>query len=178
MKQKLILTVGLPKSGKSTWARNKAECNPDYIIVCRNDIRQMLSPVPNFTNTRESLVTVIETTAVRSALGKNLNVIIDSHHMNPKIIDKWLNFVEKENQDRENKIEVETMYFNTSVEECIRRDENSPEHLQTGSELIRSIYNKYFHTVNTNSFTKVIDKTWWNNNNPLPDNPTEKDMVW
>jgi len=182
MTQKLILTIGLPKSGKSTWARNKAECNHSYVIICRNDIRKMLSPVPNFTNARESLVTVIETNAVRSAIGKNLNVIIDSHHLNPKIIDKWMDYVEKENALRVEKnlepIEIETVWFNTSLEECIRRDENSPEHLQTGTNLIRSIHNKYFASVDTSSFTRVVDNSWWDKNKPLPSNPTENDMVW
>ena len=40
MKMKAIITVGVSASGKTTWAKKFVEENPEYIIVCRDDLRK------------------------------------------------------------------------------------------------------------------------------------------
>ena len=42
---KMILTLGLPASGKSTWAWDYVSKNKNTVIVCRDDIRaDLFSP--------------------------------------------------------------------------------------------------------------------------------------
>jgi len=181
--QKLILTVGLPKSGKSTWAKAQATNDKNIIIVSRNDLRRMFSPISNFSDRRESLVSVAESAAVKSALSKGYDVIIDANHLNPKVIDKWIKFVEKENERRN--IQLQLARFHTSLTDCIKRDENSPFEQRVGSGLIKNLYHKYIANVNVKPeynedlvIDMVVDEGFQYSGRTLPLNPTEDDISW
>jgi predicted kinase len=54
---KVILTVGLPASGKSTWSTNFVKENPLYCRVSRDDFRYMLSGVGFCENKIEEIIT-------------------------------------------------------------------------------------------------------------------------
>ena len=53
----ILLTVGIPASGKSTWARNYVRENPDTIRVCRDDLRLMIGGAQMLDAKGEKLVT-------------------------------------------------------------------------------------------------------------------------
>src|SRR5690606_5236233 len=81
MKQTLYILRGLPASGKSTWAKNKAKEEPNTIIVNRDSIRTMLKgeyKLFPFGSKMEELVSDIEMTSMQSGLIMGYNVIIDS----------------------------------------------------------------------------------------------------
>ncbi len=39
---KIIITRGIPGSGKTTWAKNFVKNNPNYIRISRDDLRSIL----------------------------------------------------------------------------------------------------------------------------------------
>lgn len=83
----LLVLVGPPASGKSTFAKEFVKDKSTWIRVNRDDIRLMCGNywVPS----REKLITIYEDTMVKEALSNNYNVIIDATNLNPKTRVKW-----------------------------------------------------------------------------------------
>ncbi len=133
-KQKLILTVGIPASGKSTWAKQFVlESSLTRVRVNRDDIRNMLGKywVPE----RENLVSDIETHCVFEALSAGYTVVIDATNLNPKYNKEWESIANLPN------VEIEYKQFYMDLEEAIRRDNNREN--PVGEKVITKFYNKY-----------------------------------
>lgn len=105
--KKLILTIGLPRSGKSTWAKTTG-----YPIVNRDAIRIALHGLPYIQNA-EPMVTAIENYMVESLfIASHETVIVDATHLKEKYRKKW---------ERSDRWKVEYKIFNVSKEICIQR---------------------------------------------------------
>ena len=105
--RKLILTIGLPRSGKSTWAKSTG-----LPIVNRDSIRLALYAQP-FIPEAEDMVTAIETYMAKALILVHETVIIDATHIKEEYRKRW---TEDDFYDK-----VEYKIFNTSAKECIRR---------------------------------------------------------
>jgi len=104
--KKLILTVGLPRSGKSTWARKQG-----HPIVNPDSIRLALYGQP-FIEETESMVWVIARYMVRALfLAGHDIVILDATNITRERRDFW----ESEDWNCSN------YYFKTSIRACIER---------------------------------------------------------
>lgn len=78
-----LFTVGLPGSGKTTWAERAVEADKTgkLTIVNRDHIRAMLRrPF----GTDEELVTVVQLAAIRACLSRDMTVIVDDTNLNPE----------------------------------------------------------------------------------------------
>lgn len=133
-KQLVIITRGLPASGKSTFAKAWVLENPkNRIRVNRDDIRRMIGPY--WVPTREELVTAIEHSMIKSALDNHYSVVIDATNFKDGFnwISKsiWFN-VEKVIQD----------FTDVPLEICIERDSKRGNE-SVGREVIEGMYNKY-----------------------------------
>lgn len=105
---KLILTVGLPRSGKSTWAKQQ-----DLPIVSRDAIRLALHG-QRFLSEAEDMVRVITTYMVKSLfLAGCKTVIVDECHVTKELRNRWIS----------PDWEINYKYFSTPKEECLRRAE-------------------------------------------------------
>ena len=106
MNQILILTVGLPRSGKSTWA-HKQGCP----VVNRDAIRLALHGQPFILNA-EPMVTAIEEYMVKSLfLAGHKKVIVDATHLKRKYIERW----------DAGPWDLQTHVFDTAKDVCIER---------------------------------------------------------
>ena len=133
-KQKLILTVGIPASGKSTWAKQFVSESPlTRVRVNRDDIRNMLGKywVPQ----REDLVSTIEEKSVRGALMADYTVILDATNLNPNYLEEWVEI------SKAYQVEIEYKPFYISLEEAIKRD--ALRENPVGEKTITNFYNKY-----------------------------------
>ena len=83
---KLILTRGLPASGKSTWAVEQAT-KDNHMRVNRDEIRFQL--FGKFHGVDEDLVTEVETAMVRAGLREGKTVIVDAMHLQQRYINRW-----------------------------------------------------------------------------------------
>lgn len=133
---KLIITRGLPASGKSTWAKQWVLEDPEHRVrINQDDIRLMLGKywVPS----REKLVQEIQFDAVVEALSKEFDVVIDNTNLNKKVLDGFNRLIKTfENYEIEYKD-----FFDTPLSVCIERDKNRD--LQVTEKVIRSFYNNY-----------------------------------
>lgn len=133
---KLIITRGLPASGKSTWAKQWVLEDPEHRVrINQDDIRLMLGKywVPS----REKLVQHIQEEALSEALLKGYDIIIDNTNLNKKVLDQFNRLI-RTFEDYE--IEYKD-FFDTPLSVCIERDKNRD--LQVTEKVIRSFYNNY-----------------------------------
>ena len=133
---KLIITRGLPASGKSTWAKQWVLEDPEHRVrINQDDIRLMLGKywVPS----REKLVQEIQFNAIIEALNREFDVVIDNTNLNNKVLDQFNRLI-KTFEDYE--IEYKD-FFDTPLSVCIERDKNRD--LQVTEKGIRSFYNNY-----------------------------------
>ena len=133
---KLIITRGLPASGKSTWAKQWVLEDPEHRVrINQDDIRLMLGKywVPS----REKLVQEIQFNAIVEALSREFDVVIDNTNLNKKVLDQFNRLI-RTFEDYE--IEYKD-FFDTPLSVCIERDKNRD--LQVTEKVIRSFYNNY-----------------------------------
>lgn len=132
---KVILTRGLPASGKSTWAKAMLKDFPNkYKRVNKDDLRAMLDDSKH-SNDNEKFVLKLRDCIILQTLENGKHVIVDDTNFSPK----------HENSIRElvkGKAEVSIQDFTGfPLELCIERDlkrQNS-----VGEKVIRQMYNKY-----------------------------------
>lgn len=91
----LVITVGIPGAGKSSWAKASAEKN-GAVVIGRDTIREELfgagyltcAPDPE----KEPTVTEIQHRLVGEALDAGRDVIVDDTNLNPIVRSGWRQF--------------------------------------------------------------------------------------
>ena len=133
----LVLTRGLPASGKTTWARAwVAEAPESRSRVNRDDLRhQLFGAYHGLTFAQEAAVTEASRAAVLALLGTGRDVVADDMNLRPKYVREWRRFVAAHGHD------VETVELPIDIEEAIERDARRER--QVGAEAIRAIAGRY-----------------------------------
>lgn len=131
--QTVLLTVGLPASGKSTYAKELVTTNKNWARVNRDDLRAMV--FNGFNRKKEKIIVKSEMKLAEFYLSKGMNVVVDDTNLNPKVRDSWKAFCD------EHGVEFKIKVFDTSLCECIRRDvlrQNS-----VGEDVLRQMWNQF-----------------------------------
>lgn len=132
MSQTLYITVGLPASGKSTWAKKLVADNPNtYKRVNKDDLRAMLD-VSHWSNGNEQFVLDTRDFIVREALKQGKSVIVDDTNLSLKHQERLENIVSHVNRG----ITIKIVFFDVSVDECIKRDSQRSESAKVGAKVI------------------------------------------
>ena len=131
--QKIILMVGIPGSGKSTWA--KAEIAKDPNNWCRinnDDIRAMMNDSV-WSKDYESFITETRNFMIREALKRGKNLIIDNLNLNKRHFDDAVKIAKSVNGD----YQVSEQAFFVELEEAIARDAKREGKAKVGEAVIR-----------------------------------------
>lgn len=89
---KLILTRGIPASGKSTWAKAWVQEDPhNRVRVNRDDLRRMLYGTTEtlLTWQQEQNVSAVEKAIAKTALEKGKDVVVDAMNLRAKWVKQW-----------------------------------------------------------------------------------------
>lgn len=117
MNKQIILTVGLPASGKSTWAKEQVDKFPAlYKRVNKDDLRDMID-AGGWSKSREQFVLRIRNQIVREALTAGFSIIVDDTNFSPKH-KETMEIIAKEYVG----VSVEVKRFDTPLLECLERD--------------------------------------------------------
>ena len=131
MKPKLILTRGLPASGKTTWANETKAHSTDIVIICKDDIR---AEFPNM-NERAVIKKRNELTQIVADNGLCHSVLWADTNLNPihlaTALDMFSDHFDIETKD----------FFDVPVEECIKRDLNRAN--PVGKDVIMEMYYRW-----------------------------------
>lgn len=132
--KKVIILKGLPASGKSTWAKEQIENNPNkYKRVNKDDLRAMMDN-GKWSRDSEKLVLAVRDAIILEALERGKHVIVDDTNLHPKHVTHITELVK-------GKATVEEKFFDISVENAIVRDLKRP--VSVGEKVIRSMYNQF-----------------------------------
>lgn len=116
----LVITRGIPASGKTTWARAwVAEDEPNRARINRDDLRQSLysrdAPLPY---ELEEALTVAQHAAVHALLQAGKSVVVDDMHLRAKYVKPWIDMAAETGAD----IRVQS-FADVGLATCLRRDE-------------------------------------------------------
>jgi len=135
------ILVGLPGSGKTSWAREYVAQNPNTVIVNNDTIRHEFmdrEKIDKWSHVVEDYVRSQRELMIRTARHRGQNVIADNTHMNQKTRKQIVNFCESIGYT------VEIVDFqHVSVEECVRRDAQRTGRAHVGEKVIRDMHRKF-----------------------------------
>jgi predicted kinase len=132
---RLLITRGLPASGKTTFAR---KLQPRVVRVNRDDLRLMLHGRRLFTEAAEDEVTHIQRMAVEALLARRADVIVDDMNLRTSTVREWARLAARFRAV----LEVHDL-TEVPLEECIRRDAARPDGERVGERNIRRMHDRY-----------------------------------
>lgn len=133
--KKVILTKGLPGSGKSTWAKSLLDKNPGkYKRVNKDDLRAMIDN-SKWSKDNEKFILNIRDQIILSALENGKHIIVDDTNLHEKHINHIKELVK-------GKAEVEIKDFtDVTLETCIKQD--LKRFNSVGKDVIVDMYNQF-----------------------------------
>lgn len=153
---KCIITVGVPASGKSTFAKELIEQDDSYVEINRDWIRfNVVCPMSDwgsykFTKKREQEVTSTQEEMIMDAFAKEKNIIISDTNLNNKTRTRLIRIAEDIGY------EVEIHEFPITLEEAWKRDavrENG-----VGHSVIYQMYQKWLEYKGRRTYTPDTTK--------------------
>jgi predicted kinase len=132
---RLLITRGLPASGKTTFAR---KLQPQVVRVNRDDLRLMLHGRRLFTQWAEGQVTRLQRASVEALLRAHADVIVDDTNLRAKTVREWAELAAHVHAT----FEVHD-FTDVPLEECIRRDAERTGDDQVGADAIRRMHARY-----------------------------------
>ena len=145
-KQKIILTKGLPASGKSSWAKEfVAKANGKAKRINKDDLRAMLDNSV-YSKPNEDFVVKARDLLVHAALvNKYETIIIDDtnfEHKHFERMEEIARIVAAGNLNNGMQTSVEYKEFlDVTLDECVERDSKRPK--PVGEKVIKGMYQKY-----------------------------------
>ena len=148
--KQVILNIGIPGSGKTTWTTDFIDKNPGWVKVGRDEMRKMLRNSPVLDNKGENLVTSLIFECAKRSLMAGYNVIIDNTHCKLKYINQAI-------EKFQEMADIEFRYFgDMPVETCIERD--SKREKKVGEAVIRKMHKDLLIMVDSFDFQPVKQK--------------------
>lgn len=140
--KKIIITIGISNSNKSTWANEQWKLNPHKtVIINRDKIRELLFGFredqmqeyhqhPDIFKL-EKQVTKYEDTLIHEALNENKTVIVDATHLRAEYIERFKFW----------NVPTEIKWFDVMLKEALTR--NMGRTRQVPEEFMKKQYNQY-----------------------------------
>lgn len=164
----VLICIGIPAAGKSTWTKDYARRNSSWVRINRDDFRLMLKDQQMCEPKIESLVSKLQDEAIISALNSKLNVIIDNTNLKASYINHFIKLVE-------DRAIVKFRIFDISIDKAIERDANREK--TVGEDVIRKMYSNYKILMDSFDFSNRSIKKKVYDNPKFLSNSSDKDTV-
>lgn len=166
---KILILIGIPASGKSTWAKEYVRRNPDWTRVSRDDFRLMLKSAQSCEPKVEDLISTLVNECIKKSLLKKLNVIIDNTNLKVKYIQQFIDTFKYY-------ADIDFRPFDISIDKAIERDVN--REMKVGEGVIRKMYNDYKILMDSFDFQPVKMISERNHIKPVFDSHLENAVLF
>lgn len=141
MPGKLIITRGLPASGKTSWATEHCGWNPgERVRVNRDNLRHALNGgLHGYGPATEKVVTVAQESSVRALLAGGITVVIDDQNLALRYAKNWSKIA----YEADARFEVNDDFLRVPLETCIARDALRGPVQRVGADFITAQYQRY-----------------------------------
>jgi predicted kinase len=139
--KKIILTVGIPASGKGTWREKFLRENSNIVCVSRDEYRFMLRNEPFLDPKGEKFVTEMVEEAIIRAIKNKYNVIVDQTNVNIKYLRLLVEFCQK-------LADVDFKIFDLPLKVALERD--AKRERSVGKVVLERMYKNYLVLFDSN----------------------------
>lgn len=129
-KQFILFLVGIPASGKSTYAKELCKNYPNIKRINKDDIRKTLNKP--FSYEFEKIALTKERNEGLNFLENGFSLVVDDTNIKEKHFNYWLNI------SKIFKIPIKVKIFEISLEEAIERDSGRKD--SVGQEVINNMF--------------------------------------
>jgi predicted kinase len=137
----LIITRGLPGSGKSTWAQAVVRAGAgEFTRVNRDDVRRDVFGAPGkavFDRAGEQAVTAAQQAMARALLAAGRSVIVDDTNLRLRFARQWADLAHGMGAQ----FVVEDRFLDVPLMQCIAQDAGRPDGV--GADVIREMHAKF-----------------------------------
>lgn len=131
----IYMTVGLPGSGKSTWAMGYARESRGQVLETSKDHIRPLAPEGLGRKEVEKWTITAQDQAVRTALEAGKSIVVHDTNLNPYHFERFTKIA----QEHGGQVEL-VDFTHIGVEECVRRDARRTGTARVGREVIESMH--------------------------------------
>lgn len=136
----LVITRGLPASGKTTWAKQQVLTRQGLAVrVNRDDLRRMMFVRQDYSRHQESRVTVAQHAMVTELLRTGSTVICDDTNLDLARVATLRAFAAANHA----RFHVVDDFLRVPLAECIQRDSFRDPAEQVGEEVILSMWQRH-----------------------------------
>jgi predicted kinase len=140
--KRVIILRGIPGSGKSTYAKQLVEENPNsYKRINRDDLRAMFDN-GTVSKGNEKFVKQVRDILITKALEDGKHVIVDDTNLSESNMTRIQQLVYEFNKAHNDHVTVELKEMETSLEESIARDAKREK--KVGEKVIRNMHRQFF----------------------------------
>jgi predicted kinase len=143
---KILILIGIPASGKSTWSKDFIRNNEKWVRVNRDHFRKMLKNSQMCDPKIEDMITGLVNKTIHSCLAKKLNVIVDNTNLKVKYINAFI-------EEFKHSADIDYRVFDISLDKAIERDENRED--KVGENVIKKLHKDYKVLVDSFNFQPI-----------------------
>ncbi len=135
----LLILVGAPGSGKSTFAKYFIRTEENWMRLCRDDFRTMHFTYSNLPPHEEGLITQMVDASIETLLRKRCNVLLDATHCRAEYLNYY---IEKFNFLADISFKVFEVNAKTIANRCAKR------YAETGKFIPNKVQQRYINELN------------------------------
>lgn len=156
--QYIKILSGIPACGKTKWAKEFMDNNPNYVRINRDDLRQHL--VNNkYTPGNETIVNKSKMALIGVAIEGDKNIILDDTHCYLGYLQSLILYMSELSEQMGKKVNIEIIDFNIDLDTCIERNEN--REMRVDKKAIVYMQNEKkqidYSTLNIDKYTVIDD---------------------
>ncbi len=144
---KITILIGIPASGKSTYAKDYIRNNADTVRVNRDDFRLMLKSAQMTEPKIEDMITTLVDATITQSLLRKCNVLVDATNLKVGYIKS---FIEKFKYSAD----IDYRVFDISLEKALERD--AKREATVGEAVIKKMYKDFKILMDSFDFQPVI----------------------
>lgn len=137
----ITILIGIPASGKSTWAKEEIKNKSNTLRINRDDFRFMLKNEPILDRKQENLVTKLVENSIMFANRAGYDCIIDQTNCNAEHLQNLIMYCSKLD-------DITFKIFDVDIATCIERDKNREN--KVGESVIKRMYNNFQEIIKLN----------------------------